>query len=169
MIFDPREAIMDDILGHDHVSLTIFYYLGNISVVMTIWKWSLAHTNMEGLSLKELLFSYNESYIPKVDVRGMIGVKKKKYGFNKRKRKEIVSINFILRIKKVLSEESCCGIKVAMCCLLNCCQHFPRQMIGILRHEFWNKLFEERFAHTLDIPRRFHRRGDCNCAKFVMF
>jgi hypothetical protein len=41
-------------------------------------------------------------------------------------------------------------------------------MIGILRSEFWNKLFEERFTHTLDIPRRFHRRGDCNCAKFVM-
>jgi hypothetical protein len=30
MVSDPREAIMDDILGHDHVSLTILYYLGDI-------------------------------------------------------------------------------------------------------------------------------------------
>jgi hypothetical protein len=111
---------------------------------------------MEGFSLKELLFSYNESYVPKVDVRGMIGVKKKKYGFSKRKRKKIVSINSVSRIKKVLSEESCCGVKVVMCCLLNCCQHFLHQMIRILRREFWNKLFEERFVHKLDILRRFH-------------
>jgi hypothetical protein len=35
--------------------------------------------------VKELLFSYNENYIFKVDVEGMIGVKKKIYNFNKRK------------------------------------------------------------------------------------
>jgi hypothetical protein len=33
---------------------------------------------MEGFLLKELFFSYNESYVPEVDVEGMIGVKKKK-------------------------------------------------------------------------------------------
>jgi hypothetical protein len=32
---------------------------------------------MEGFLLKELLLSYNESYISKVDVKGMISVKKK--------------------------------------------------------------------------------------------
>ncbi len=32
---------------------------------------------MDELSLKELLLSYDESYVPKVDVEGMIGVKKK--------------------------------------------------------------------------------------------
>jgi hypothetical protein len=47
-------------------------------MVMTIWKWSLAHITMDKLLLKELLLSYNESYVPKVDVEGMIGVKKKK-------------------------------------------------------------------------------------------
>jgi hypothetical protein len=31
---------------------------------------------MEGLSLNELLFSYNENYIPEANVEGMIGVKK---------------------------------------------------------------------------------------------
>jgi hypothetical protein len=33
---------------------------------------------MEGFSLKELLLSYDESYILEVDVEGMIGVKAKK-------------------------------------------------------------------------------------------
>jgi hypothetical protein len=41
MASDPREAILDDILGHDHVNLTILYYLGNILAIMTIWKWPL--------------------------------------------------------------------------------------------------------------------------------
>jgi hypothetical protein len=30
---------------------------------------------MDGFSLKELLLSYDESYVPEVDVEGMIGVK----------------------------------------------------------------------------------------------
>jgi hypothetical protein len=39
-------------------------------------------------------------------------------------------------------------------------------MIGILRHKFWNKSSEERFAHMLDIPRRLHKKKDCNYANF---
>jgi len=78
MAFDLREAIMDDILGDDHVDLTILYYPGDISTIMTFWKWLLVQTTMEGFSLKELLLSYDESYILEVDVKGMIGVKKKK-------------------------------------------------------------------------------------------
>jgi hypothetical protein len=122
---------------------------------------------MEAFSLKELLFSYDERYIPKVDVEGMIGVKKKI--ISKIKQKEIVSINSVSRIKKVLNEQSCHGVRGVMCCSLNYYQYFPHQMIGILKHEFWNKLFEKRFAHMLDIPRRLHQRRDCNCAKFVPF
>ncbi len=45
---------------------------------MTIWKWPLVLTTMDKFSLKELLFSYDESYVLEVDVEGMIGVKKKK-------------------------------------------------------------------------------------------
>jgi hypothetical protein len=56
-----------------------------------------------------------------VDVEGVIGLKKEKYGFSKKNWKEIVSINFVSNIHKVLSEESCCGIKVAMCCSLSWC------------------------------------------------
>jgi len=32
---------------------------------------------MEGFSRKKFLLSYNENYIPKVDVEGIIGVKKR--------------------------------------------------------------------------------------------
>jgi hypothetical protein len=42
MASNPREATMEDILGQDHVDLTIFYYLGNILIIMIIWKWPLA-------------------------------------------------------------------------------------------------------------------------------
>jgi hypothetical protein len=62
---------------------------------------------MEGFSFKEFLLSYDESYILEVDVEGMIGLKKKKYDFNKRKQKEIMSIISVLRIKKVSNENSC--------------------------------------------------------------
>ncbi len=69
--FDPRKAILDDILGDDHVGLTIFYCRRYISTVMTIWKWSLVQTTMKGFLLKELLLSYNESYVREVDIEGM--------------------------------------------------------------------------------------------------
>jgi hypothetical protein len=83
---------------------------------------------MEGFSLKEFLFSYVESYKHEVDVEGMIGVKRKKYNFSKRKQKEIMSLNFVSRIEKVLSKESYCGVEATMCCPFNCCQHFPHEM-----------------------------------------
>jgi hypothetical protein len=41
MASDPKEAILDNILGDDHVGLTILYYPKNISTIMTIWQWSL--------------------------------------------------------------------------------------------------------------------------------
>ncbi len=44
---NSRGAIVDNILGDDHVSLIIFYCPKNILVVMTIWKWPLALTTME--------------------------------------------------------------------------------------------------------------------------
>jgi hypothetical protein len=79
-----------------------------------------------------------------------------------------MSLNFVSRIEKVLSEESYHGVRATMCCSLKCYQHFPREMTRLLRHEFWNGSLEERSTHTLDIPRRLHRRGDCNHANFVM-
>jgi hypothetical protein len=81
---------------------------------------------MEGFSLKKLLLSYDENYVPKVDVEGMIGVNIKKNSLSKRKQKEIVFINFVSRIKKVLNEESYCGVETMMCHSLNYYQHFPQ-------------------------------------------
>ncbi len=104
MVFDMKEAILDNILGHDHVDLTILYCLRNILAVLTIWKWSLAQTIMKGFLLKELLLSYNESYVLEVDVEGFIGLKKKKYGLSKKKWKDIMSINFVSKIEKVLNK-----------------------------------------------------------------
>ncbi len=123
-VFDMREAILDNILGHDHVDLTIFYCPKDILVVLTIWKWPLVQTIMKGFSLKELLLSYDESYVLEVDVEGMIGLKKKKYGFSKRKWKQIVSVNSISKIEKVLSEESCHRVWATMCYSLSYYQHF---------------------------------------------
>jgi hypothetical protein len=77
MTSDPREVILDNILRHDHVNLTILYCPRDISTVITIWKWLLAKTIMEGFLLKEILLSYDERYVLEVDVEGMIGVKKK--------------------------------------------------------------------------------------------
>jgi len=48
---------------------------------MTIWKWSLVQTTVDGYSLKQLFVSYDESNILIVDDKGEIGVRKKKYSF----------------------------------------------------------------------------------------
>jgi len=61
-----------------------------------------------------------------------------------------------LRIEKVLSEESYYGVKAMMCYSLNCYQHFFQQMKRLLIHNNWNKLFEKRTTHMLNIPRRLH-------------
>jgi hypothetical protein len=47
--------------------MSILYCLNNILAVMTIWKWPLAQTIVDGYSLKQLLVSYNESTIPTID------------------------------------------------------------------------------------------------------
>jgi hypothetical protein len=52
---------------------------------MTIWKWPLAQTIVDGYSLNQLFVFYNESNIPIVDEEGDIGVRKRQYTFQKRK------------------------------------------------------------------------------------
>jgi hypothetical protein len=54
--------------------------------------------------------SYDESYVFEVDIEGMINVKGKK-NFSKKKWMEIMSLNFVLRIEKMLSKESYCGLE----------------------------------------------------------
>jgi hypothetical protein len=72
-------------LGEDRVEVSILYCSNNILVVMTIWKWSLAQTIMDGYSWKHLFVSYDEINIPTVDEEGEIGVNKMQYTFQKRR------------------------------------------------------------------------------------
>jgi hypothetical protein len=44
---------------------------------MTIWKWSLFQTILDGYSLRQFLIPYNENHILVVDEEGEIGVRKK--------------------------------------------------------------------------------------------
>ncbi len=48
---DPRKVVFYNKLNEDHVRTNILYYSNNISAIMTIWKWSLAQTIMDGYSL----------------------------------------------------------------------------------------------------------------------
>jgi hypothetical protein len=48
----PWDAILDNQFGEDHAGLCILYFLNNISITMTIWKWSLLQTILDGYSLK---------------------------------------------------------------------------------------------------------------------
>ncbi len=79
--YDLKEAIRDNQLGEDHVRMNKLYCLNNVSIVMTIWKWSLVQTIVDGYSLRQLLVSYNESKIPTIDEEGEIGVGKQQYTF----------------------------------------------------------------------------------------
>jgi hypothetical protein len=45
---DPQEVVLDDWLGEDHVGLYIFYCLSIMSTMMTIWKWPLTWTILNG-------------------------------------------------------------------------------------------------------------------------
>jgi hypothetical protein len=74
---DPHEAIFDDRLGEDHVGLCILYFLAIMSTMMTIWKWLLVQTILDGHPLKEHLMAFNETHILDVDDVRIINVKKK--------------------------------------------------------------------------------------------
>jgi hypothetical protein len=102
-------------------------------VVMIIWKWLLAQTILDGYTFIEHLISFNETHIPNVDDVEVVGVKKKKYSFHKRKQSVANSEGSISRIEKVLLEEFVCNVGVAKCYTMNCCQHFPREKTLLLK------------------------------------
>jgi hypothetical protein len=74
---DPQEIILDDQLDEDHVELCIWYYPGIVSIVMTIWKWSLAQTILDKYPLRKHIIAFNETHILGDDDVGAVGVKKK--------------------------------------------------------------------------------------------
>jgi hypothetical protein len=49
---DPREVVFDNKLGEDHVGVSILYCPNNVSAIMTIWKWPLVQTIVDGYSLR---------------------------------------------------------------------------------------------------------------------
>jgi hypothetical protein len=49
---DPMDTVLDDQLAEDHVGLCIMCCPSIVSVVMTIWKWPLTGTILDGYSLR---------------------------------------------------------------------------------------------------------------------
>jgi len=89
MAFDSKEVILGNILGETHIGLAILYCPKNIYVVMTIWKWLIIQTILNGTSLHALLYSYDRSYVFEVDEERAIGVKKKKRHSTKEKGRKV--------------------------------------------------------------------------------
>ncbi len=58
---------------------------------------------------------------------GLVGVKKKKYSFHKKKQNIVDYNSSISRIEKVLLKETMHNVDAAKCCMMNCCQHFPHE------------------------------------------
>ncbi len=54
---NPKEAVLDNQLGEDHVGLNILYCPNNVLVIMIIWKWPLSQTILDGFILRN--FSYH--------------------------------------------------------------------------------------------------------------
>ncbi len=148
---DPREVIVDDLLSEVHVRVSILYYLNNILVVMTIWKWPLAQTIVDGYSLKQFFGFYNENNIPTINEEGEIVIRKKQYTFQKKKRNVGHFDCSMSRIEKLLSQESIRNMNFTLCCTQNCCQHFLHEKMTLLREKFWGLSFEECKVYGMDI------------------
>jgi hypothetical protein len=103
---DPQEVILDNQLGEDHVGLCILYCPRTMSIVMTIWKWSLVQTILDKYPLRKHLITFNETHILDDDDVGTVGVKEKNY-FHKKKQNDV---DFEGSISKI--EEQ---IKIGIC------------------------------------------------------
>jgi hypothetical protein len=62
---------------------------------------------------------------------------RKKKSFHKKKWNIANYEGYVFKIEKMLLEEFVRNVGVAMCCTMNCCQHFPREKTCC-----WNKSFE---------------------------
>jgi hypothetical protein len=72
------------------LGLNILHCPSNVVAVMTIWKWSLSQTILDGHSLRQFLIPYNENHILVVDEEGEIGVRKKQYMFIRRNKGYVI-------------------------------------------------------------------------------
>jgi len=99
---------------------------------------------------------------------GVVGVKKKKCSFHKKKQSLTNSNGSISKIEKMLSKESMRNVGAAKCCAMNCCQHVPYEKTLLLKQEFWSFSFEDYKTYGWHIPRRLHTRGVRSGWKFII-
>jgi hypothetical protein len=118
--YDPMEVVLDDWFGEDHVGLCIMYCLGIVSMVMTIWKWPLSWTILDGYFLQKHLVKYNEDIVPNADEVGVVSVRKKQYTFHKRKWGSSDSEGATSKMDKVLSKEFVKNVNFFTCYGMNC-------------------------------------------------
>ncbi len=112
-------------------------------------------------SLKALFKSYDNSHISYEDAKGEIGDKKKQYAFHKRKKKALDSDVSMLRMDKLLFEESICNVGIILCYFLNYCQYLPHEKTTLnVRKEFWKMFYEDQKVYGLNIPRQLHLKVD---------
>jgi hypothetical protein len=76
---DPKELILDDDLGEIEVRVTILNYPKDTAQIMTIWRWPLSRTILDGHCLSSLFIAYDEHHV--LEDEGVMGVKKKSYAF----------------------------------------------------------------------------------------
>jgi hypothetical protein len=76
----------------------------------------LAQTIIDGYFLRQFFISYDECNIPTVDEEGEIGIKKKKYTFQKRKHSVGHYNRSVLRIEKLVSHESIWNVSFVLYC-----------------------------------------------------
>jgi hypothetical protein len=117
---DLRELVLDDDLGETNVGVTILNCPNDRSQIMSIWRWPLSQTILDGHFLLSLLIAYDEHHLLEED-EGVVGVKKKVHTFLKRKQRESKYEAFLSKIDLFLNNESICSMSSNYCCSFNCC------------------------------------------------
>jgi hypothetical protein len=80
----PQDIVLDDRLGEDHVGLCILYCLTIVSILVTICKWLLIQTILDGYLFIKHFITFHETHILDVDDVGVVGVKGEKNPFIRR-------------------------------------------------------------------------------------
>lgn len=73
----------------------------------------------------------------------------------------------VLRVEKLISQESIWNVSFTLRCARNYCQHFLHEKT-LFRAKFWGLSFENRRANGLDIPRRLNVKANMKQQKFIM-
>jgi hypothetical protein len=60
---DLKELVLDDDLGEINVGVTILNYPNDRSQIMSIWRWPLLETILDGHFLSSLLIAYDEHHV----------------------------------------------------------------------------------------------------------